>query len=116
MDPALEIRYALELARAGTEAILEPLSDGVLSIQPPPPAAPLVWDLADVAFFEELWLLRNLGNQPHLAERHGDVYEAFRRRRNTRNGFPPLRPESVTAYAEDVRQRALTGDIRSLLT
>ena len=109
MDPALEIRYALELARAGTEAILEPLSDGVLSIQPPPPAAPLVWDLADVAFFEELWLLRNLGNQPHLAERHGDVYEAFRRRRNTRNGFPPLRPESVTAYAEDVRQRALAA-------
>jgi iron(II)-dependent oxidoreductase len=107
VEATLEIRYALELARAGTEAILEPVSDGVLAAKPPAPLPPLVWDFADVAFFEELWLLRNLGNQPRIPDRHEDVYQAFAKRRHSRDGFPTLRPEAVRAYADDVRERVL---------
>ena len=90
-----------------TDLLLRPLSDDALAAPVPAPGSPLGWVLADIAHFEELWLLRNLDGQTPLADRHDDVYEAFRSER-TRAGRPaPLRAEAVHAYAEDVRERAL---------
>jgi iron(II)-dependent oxidoreductase len=108
VDARQEIRFALEQARAGTEAILRPVTDEGLVERPSSSAAPLVWELADIARFEELWLLRNLGGRQPLADRHDEVYEAFRRHQDgSRDGIPSIRPESARAYAEDVRTRVL---------
>jgi iron(II)-dependent oxidoreductase len=110
VDARQEIRFALEQARSGTEALLRPVTDEGLAARSSPLAEPLVWELADIARFEELWLLRNLGGRPPIADRHADVYEAFRRRRDgSRDGLPPLRPEAARAYAEDVRTRVLAA-------
>jgi iron(II)-dependent oxidoreductase len=65
-----------------------------------------VWDLAHVARFEELWLLRNLhGHEP--IDAHEEVYQAFRDERGAQADPPTLRPEAARAYAADVRERVL---------
>jgi iron(II)-dependent oxidoreductase len=103
VDPRLQIRAELERARAGTEAVLAPLSDEELVAEVWPGRAPLVWDLAQIANFEELWLLRNLLGEPALAERHGTVYDALRHQRDEQSRLPILRPAAVRAYTADVR-------------
>src|SRR6266542_4337128 len=51
---------ALERARRRTEDLLAPLSDEQLTRQISPLQSLLVWDLAHIGHFEELWLLRPL--------------------------------------------------------
>jgi iron(II)-dependent oxidoreductase len=105
MDSRVEIRAALERARAATTELLEPVPDAGLVARVSPLQLPLVWELAQTAHFEELWLLRNLNGSPRL-EGHDDVHEAFRQR--GRNGeLPTLDPDAVRAYAEDVREHVL---------
>jgi gamma-glutamyl hercynylcysteine S-oxide synthase len=107
MDSRVEIRAALERARAATAELLEPLSDDDLAEQASPLVSPLVWDFAQVARFEDLWLLQSLdGNEPG-PETHEEVHEAFRQARGANGTLPPLRPAAARAYAEDVRERAL---------
>jgi gamma-glutamyl hercynylcysteine S-oxide synthase len=104
MDSRVEIRAALERAREATDEILAAVPEARQVAQVAPGHAPLVWDLALIAHFEELWLLRNLNGSAPLEEQHAEVYAAFR----ARNGkLPPLRPEQVRAYADHVREHAL---------
>jgi iron(II)-dependent oxidoreductase len=103
----VEIRQIMERARAGTDAVLEPISDDELAAQISPLAPPLVWSLAHIAHFEELWILQNLDGAPPTRDVHRDVYEAFRRARTNGSRLPTLRAEPVRAYATDVRERAL---------
>jgi iron(II)-dependent oxidoreductase len=107
MDSRVEIRAALERARAATAELLDRVSGHGLVARVSPLSWPLVWDFARIAQFEELWLLRNLNGAPPIEGRHDDVYEAFRRERNRNGDLPPLRPDAVRAYAEDVRERTL---------
>jgi iron(II)-dependent oxidoreductase len=100
------IRGALETARARSEELLAPLADATLVAELAPGRVPLVWDFAGIAYFEELWLLRNLGAPQPVAERHDEFYGSFRVGRDVRK-LPPLRPAAARAYAADVRERAL---------
>jgi len=107
VETRLEIRAALERARAATEALLEPLSDDELLKQVSLLTSPLVWNYAHVAYFEELWLLRNLKGDPPISYLHDEIYAAFRHEPGERPGLPVLRPAAARAYAEDVRSRVL---------
>ncbi|HSI97430.1 MAG TPA: SUMF1/EgtB/PvdO family nonheme iron enzyme, partial [Gaiellaceae bacterium] len=107
MSWRLEIRSALERARAGTEALLARVSDEDLVAQISPLQSPLVWDFAHTAYFEELWLLQNLLGRPAISGAHDEVYDAFRHERSERSEFPTLRPAAARAYADDVRERVL---------
>src|SRR5215208_6139353 len=76
-DPALldspnvkaSLARALAEARARTLAVLEPVSDDDLVRQHLPLMSPLVWDLAHIGFFEELWLVRRVGGEPPILDR-----------------------------------------------
>ena len=113
-DPALlagselkaSLTAALEEARRRTLALLEPVSEDHLVRQHSPLMSPLVWDLAHVGFFEELWLVRRVGGEPPLLDRD-DVYDAFRHDRAERSSLPLLRPAEARDYLERVRDRAL---------
>ncbi len=72
----VELAATLENARAQTEALLEPVSEREL-VAKVPTGTPLVWQLAQVAYLEELWLLRNVKGDPPIPDRHSDVYRAF---------------------------------------
>lgn len=106
MDQRLEIRAVFERTRARTDALLAPVSDDDLSARVSPLALPLVWELAHVAYFEELWLLRTLHGVPPASERHGAVFDALQPGAGGSRATA-LRPPEVRAYAEDVRERAL---------
>ena len=94
--------------RARTLALLAPLSDEVLCRQPSPIVSPLVWDLAHVGHFEELWLVRALGAGDALAERTDDVYDASRHARSERKLLELFTPSEARSYLEQVRERTLT--------
>lgn len=97
---------ALEEALRRMLALLEPVSDDDLVAQHSPIMSPLVWDLAHVGFFEELWLVRRVGGEPPLLDRD-DVYDAFRHPRSERPALPLLTPAEARDYAARVRERGL---------
>jgi iron(II)-dependent oxidoreductase len=70
-----ELVIALEHARRRTETLLEPLSDEQLTRQISPLQSPLVWDLAHIGHFEELWLLRRVGERSAVSSEYDDLYD-----------------------------------------
>ncbi len=107
MDLKRLAAFHLDDARARTELVLEPLDDDELVHQVSPLMSPLVWDLAHIAHYEELWLLRALVDAPPTDARFDDLYDAFRHPRRERATLPILGPDEARLYAKDVRQRAL---------
>jgi len=68
--------------------------------------SPLVWDLAHIGFFEELWLVRRVGGEPPILDRD-ELYDAFEHERSERATLPLLSPAEAREYLERVRERAL---------
>jgi gamma-glutamyl hercynylcysteine S-oxide synthase len=100
-----EVAATLERAREATLRLVEPLDDELLLAQVSPLMSPLVWDLAHIAWFEELWLVRRLGGESD--RRFDDLYDAFRHERAERSTLPVLTPREARAYLEAVRADAL---------
>ena len=93
-------------ARARTERLLEGLTDEQLTTQYSPLQSPLVWDLAHIGWFEELWLLRTVGGHRPLAG-HDDLYDSFAHGRAERGELGLLSPDAARAYLQEVRERVL---------
>jgi iron(II)-dependent oxidoreductase len=108
-ERALKERAALELAdvRERTLDLLDPLSDDQLIRQHSPLMSPLVWDLAHVGNYEELWLVREAGGLPPLNASVDDLYDAFRHPRPDRPALPLLGPVDALRYIAEVRGRAI---------
>jgi iron(II)-dependent oxidoreductase len=102
-----ELALALEEARERTEALLEPLSDEQLGRQVSPLQSPLVWDLAHIGHFEELWLLRRAGGRAAVSLDYDDLYDAFAHARDERSRLSILRPQEARAYVREVREAVL---------
>jgi gamma-glutamyl hercynylcysteine S-oxide synthase len=102
-----ELALGFEYARGRTERLLEPLSDEQLMQQVSPLQSPLVWDLAHIGYFEELWLLRRVGGRDGLSSDYDDLYDSFAHGRAERGGLPILAPEAAWAYVGQVRDAVL---------
>jgi iron(II)-dependent oxidoreductase len=101
-----ELGAALTRAREATLRLVQPIDDQQLVAQVSPIMSPLVWDLAHIGWFEELWLIRRVGrNEPPFA-RFDDVYDAFRHPREERSRLPILAPQEARTYLESVRRHA----------
>jgi iron(II)-dependent oxidoreductase len=87
--------------------LLEPLSDEQLTQEVSPLQSPLVWDLAHIAHFEELWLLRRSGRRAATSSNYDDLYDAFAHARSERGRLPILSPKDARAYAGEVREAVL---------
>jgi gamma-glutamyl hercynylcysteine S-oxide synthase len=102
-----ELAPMLEHARERTVALLEPLDDEQLRQQVSPLQSPLVWDVAHIGHFEELWLLRRgSGRQPLVPELDG-LYDAFSHPRAERGELPILEPAAAWDYVAEVRAAVL---------
>ena len=101
------IAGGLAEARTRTLALLEPVPAEDQVRQVSPLMSPLAWDLAHVAHFEELWLLRRLVGAQPTDERFDDVYDAFKHPRRERPDLELLDPVEARQFAADVRKRAL---------
>jgi iron(II)-dependent oxidoreductase len=102
-------RVAEDLAavRARTLDLVAPLSTRDLERQIDELMSPLVWDLAHIAAYEDLWLVHRYGGRELL---HGDlaaVYDAFETPRRIRGKIELLGRHDALQYMSDVRGRAL---------
>jgi gamma-glutamyl hercynylcysteine S-oxide synthase len=107
VDTESRIEAGLGGARARTLALLAPIDDADLVRQVSPLMSPLVWDLAHVGHYEELWLLRNIVGAAPTNELYDDVYDAFKHPRRDRPSLPLLGPVEARAFVADVRVRVL---------
>jgi iron(II)-dependent oxidoreductase len=98
---------ALDGARRRSLGLLDPLSDDDLLTQHSPLMSPLVWDLAHVGHYEELWLLRAVARTQPIDPAHDDIYDAFRHARNERAKLKVLGPAEARSHIAMVRGRVL---------
>ena len=101
------IARQFEAARERTLALVETLPDDELTRQVSPIMSPLVWDLAHIGYFEELWVCRRLGGGEMLHPQADDLYDAFAHPRDERPSLGLLDPDTTRQYLAEVRGRSL---------
>jgi iron(II)-dependent oxidoreductase len=104
----------LTSSRARSLALLEPLDERDLTRQVSPLMSPLVWDLAHIGNYEELWLLRAVAGVAPLRPGIDRLYDAFEHPRAERPSLPILGPADTRAYLSGVRHHVL--DVLDRLT
>jgi iron(II)-dependent oxidoreductase len=107
VDIEERVATGLDEARARTLRMLAPIGDADLVRQVSPLMSPLVWDLAHIGHYEELWLLRNVAGVAPTDARFDDIYDAFKHPRRERPSLPILGPTEARAFVASVRSRVL---------
>ncbi|HEY6397336.1 MAG TPA: SUMF1/EgtB/PvdO family nonheme iron enzyme, partial [Solirubrobacteraceae bacterium] len=102
-----EVIQALNEARERTLAIVASVSDQDLERVHSELMSPLVWDLAHIAAFEDLWLVHRYGGEPLLRAEVAEMYDAFETPRAERSLLPLLGPAGAREYLAEVRARAV---------
>src|SRR3954465_3475924 len=69
--------------------------------------SPLVWDLAHVGNYEDLWLLREASGVDAVRPELDNIYDAFEHPRATRPSLPLLQPSEAGDYIGLVRRKVL---------
>jgi iron(II)-dependent oxidoreductase len=98
---------ALDGARQRSLGLLDPLSEDDQLAQHSPLMSPLVWDLAHVGHYEELWLLRAVARTQPIDPAHDDIYDAFKHVRKERAKLAILGPAEARSHIAMVRGRVL---------
>jgi iron(II)-dependent oxidoreductase len=83
------------------------LEEPDLVTQVSPLMSPLVWDLAHVGNYEELWLLRAAAGADPMRPEIDTLYDAFEHPRAGRSQLPLLTPPEAAQYIETVRAKVL---------
>jgi iron(II)-dependent oxidoreductase len=105
-DEQEEALAALETVRVQTLALVGHLSEEQLSSVLSPIMSPLVWDLAHIAAYEDLWLAHRHGGLELLRPDLAEMYDAFETPRAVRGEIELLGPREARAYMEQVRARS----------
>ena len=100
-------RQALTEARERTLALVAGLSKSAVETAHSTLMSPLVWDLAHIAAYEDLWLVHRYGGQPLLEPDLAAMYDAFETPRAVRGDLPILDRAQALAYLAKVRARSL---------
>src|ERR671937_2469471 len=101
------IADALAQTRDRTLALVAHLDDAELERQVDPIMSPLVWDLAHIAAYEDLWLIHRFAGEPLLRPDLAARYDAFETPRAVRGEIELLDTAGAREYLAAVRQRVL---------
>jgi gamma-glutamyl hercynylcysteine S-oxide synthase len=93
-------------ARARTMLLLSPLTDEELRTQHDPLMSPILWDLGHIAYFEELWLTRNLQGAIQFVEMPG-LFNPFEHPRSERGLLPLPQLAHCREIMDEIRERVL---------
>jgi iron(II)-dependent oxidoreductase len=96
---------ALHAARALTLALVAHLDEEQLERAHSPLMSPLVWDLAHIAAYEDLWLAHRHAGLALLRPDLAESYDAFETPRAQRGEIELLDTGAARAYMDDVRAR-----------
>jgi iron(II)-dependent oxidoreductase len=95
----------LSEVRGATLTLVAHLDDATLERTLSPIMSPLVWDLAHIAAYEDLWLAHRHGGLPLLRPELAELYDAFETPRAVRGEIDLLDAPAARAYLRDVRER-----------
>lgn len=111
---SVEVHAELIRVRDRTLALVSHLTAAELERSVAPILSPLVWDLAHIAMFEDLWLCRRLRGLPLLRPDLAATYDALETPRAVRHELPLLGAAASYELLTEVRGRALAvlGEIR----
>src|ERR687888_2287622 len=102
-----EILDAMQAVRRRTLGLVRHLSPADLERQIDPIMSPLVWDLAHIAAYEDLWLVHRFAGRPLLRPDLAARYDAFETPRSVRGEIELLDSDGARAYLADVRERVI---------
>jgi iron(II)-dependent oxidoreductase len=97
----------LESRRRSHALTVDSLDEPDLLAQHSALMSPLVWDLAHVGNYEELWLVREAAGMEAMRPELDAIYDAFEHPRAERPMLPLLSPREATGYIDLVRRRVL---------
>jgi len=97
----------LRRTRERTLKLAAAISDEDLERQIDPIMSPLVWDIAHIAAYEDLWLVHRGGGKPLLRPDLAALYDAFETPRAVRGEIAQLNAAQAREYLAAVRERAL---------
>ncbi len=103
--PPAETLAALDEARRCTLQLVAHLDDRELERTHSPIMSPLVWDLAHIAAYEDLWLAHRHAGLELLRPDLAELYDAFETPRSQRGEAQLLNTSEARAYLEAVRER-----------
>jgi iron(II)-dependent oxidoreductase len=108
VPPVAEAISVLDATRAGTHALVAHLGADDLERVHSAIMGPLVWDLAHIAAYEDLWLCRRHGERDLLRPDLAALYDAFETPRAQRNddGARLLDAAAADRYLDEVHERA----------
>src|SRR5215212_7171624 len=92
-------------ARERTLALVAGLSDADVETAHSALMSPLVWDLAHIAAYEDLWLVHRHGGGALLQPELAAMYDAFETPRSVRGDLPLLDRGQALEYLAEVRER-----------
>ena len=98
---------ALEEARRRTLALVASVSEEDLERVHSALMSPLVWDLAHIAAYEDLWLVHRYGERSLLHDDLAATYDAFETPRAVRGDIQLLGAAQAREYLSEVRARTL---------
>jgi gamma-glutamyl hercynylcysteine S-oxide synthase len=101
------VRRTIEAARHCTLALVAHLAPADLERVLDPLMSPLVWDLAHIAAYEDLWLGHRHGGRALLRPELAAQYDAFETPRAVRGDLRLLDTTEALGYLADVRERSL---------
>jgi iron(II)-dependent oxidoreductase len=103
--PLAETLAALDEARRCTLRLVAHLDDRELERTHSSIMSPLVWDLAHIAAYEDLWLAHRHAGMELLRPDLAELYDAFETPRSQRGEAKLLDAAEARAYLEAVRER-----------
>src|SRR3954466_10120873 len=108
-EATADTEQALHDTRERTLALVAHLPDADMERQLDPLMSPLVWDLAHIAAYEDLWLVHRHAGLPLLHGELAALYDAFETPRSVRGSLELLDRAAAQRYLEDVRDRTLAA-------
>src|SRR6478672_10993735 len=99
----------MHAVRRRTLDLVGHLDDGELERQIDPIMSPLVWDLAHIAAYEDLWLVHRFADEPLLHPELAARYDAFETPRAVRGEIELLDAGGARGYLAEVRERTLAA-------
>src|SRR5260370_42223108 len=101
---------AMEAVGERPLGMVAPLSAEQLEMVPSPLMSPLVWDLAHIAAYEDLWICHRLGGRALLRPDLAALYDAFETPRSVRGDVELLGVQAAREYLGAAREAA-TGTL-----
>ncbi|HEX9423416.1 MAG TPA: DinB family protein, partial [Pyrinomonadaceae bacterium] len=103
----IQLLDALQETRARTLELVADLNDEQMMGPRLQIVNPLRWEIAHVAWFQEIWILRHLGRHPPILQ-HGDkLYDSARVSHDTRWDLLLLTRDETLSYMQQVLERVI---------